>query len=45
MHCMPCCQLTYQKYIDKDGKFLHDEHDKLMRVFNESQETQTAKTP
>lgn len=34
LHFMPCCQLTYQKYIEKDGSI---NHGKLFRILNPEQ--------
>lgn len=35
MHCMPCCNYTYQKYIDKDGNIDKDKYDKIVKAYEE----------
>lgn len=30
LHCSPCCNYTYQKYIDKDGKIDINKYNKLI---------------
>ena len=29
MHCMPCCEYTYEKYIDKDGNIDMERYGKI----------------
>ena len=29
MHCMPCCDFTYQKYISKDGTIDEERYNNL----------------
>jgi len=30
MHIIPCCDLTYQKYLDKDGDLIKEKLEKLL---------------
>ena len=31
MHCVPCCEFTYGKYIDNEGEIDYVEYGKLLR--------------
>lgn len=35
-HCRPCCEFTYEKYIDKDGNIDMNRYNKLKNEKSEN---------
>ncbi len=35
MHCMPCCEYTYETYIKPNGEIDMDRYNKIVKAYKE----------
>ena len=33
LHMMPCCDYTYEKYINRDGSIDYEEYEKIVKAY------------